>query len=155
VFQRIDGVKSVTCGYAGGTVKHPTYKQICTGKTGHAEVARIVFDPAVLSYRRLLERFWKMHDPTTLNRQGNDVGTQYRSVIFYHDDAQKETAETLKKELGDAGTFAKPIVTEISPAPDFYAAEDYHQDYFDNNRNQPYCRFVILPKLRKLKLDDK
>lgn len=150
VYERIDGVKSVVSGYAGGKVANPTYGQVCTGKTGHAEVVQIEYDPKVLSYERLLKLFWDCHDPTTLNRQGGDVGTQYRSVIFYHDQKQKEVAEKSKAAAGASGLFSNPIVTEILPLPTFYKAENYHQDYFQNNPNAPYCTFVIKPKLKKL-----
>jgi peptide-methionine (S)-S-oxide reductase len=152
VFERIDGVKSVTSGYAGGTVANPTYKQVCTGTTGHAEVVQIEFDPKVVTYEQLVEAFWECHDPTTLNRQGGDVGTQYRSVIFYHDDKQKELAEKSKAAVAASGTYSSPIVTEISPLTAFYKAEDYHQQYYDNNQYAPYCMFVIKPKLKKLHL---
>ena len=150
VFERLPGVQSVVAGYAGGTKVDPSYEEICTGKTGHAEVARISFDPKKLSFEKLLEMFWKAHDPTTLNRQGADVGTQYRSVIFYHDEKQKLAAEKSKREASK--NFADPIVTEIQPLREFYQAENYHQDYFRNNPNAPYCRIVIQPKLEKLKL---
>jgi len=149
VFERLDGVKSVVSGYAGGHVVNPTYEQVCTGNTGHAEVARITFDPSVISYERLLEVFWISHDPTTLNRQGADIGTQYRSAIFYHDERQKAAALSSKAEAQER--FNAPIVTEIVPLDSFYEAEDYHQDYFRNNRNAPYCRMVIQPKFDKLK----
>jgi peptide-methionine (S)-S-oxide reductase len=151
VFQRIDGVKSVLPGYAGGTKESPTYKEVCTGTTGHAEVAQITFDPAKISYQKLLEVFWQAHDPTTLNRQGADMGTQYRSVVFYHDEKQKTVAEESKKRAQK--DFDTPIVTEIQPLQRFYEAEDYHQNYYNNNSFQPYCQFVIKPKLKKLKLD--
>ena len=150
VYQRIPGVKSVTSGYAGGTVPNPTYNQVCTGTTGHAEVVQIEFDPSVLSYEHLLDMFWECHDPTTLNRQGADVGTQYRSVIFYNDDRQKVAAEKSKMEAQKS--FSDPIVTEIQPLKAFYKAENYHQDYYNNNSNAPYCSFVIKPKLQKLHL---
>ncbi len=150
VFQRIDGVKSVTSGYAGGTVANPSYEEVCTGKTGHAEVVQIVFDPDVLSYEQLLHTFWECHDPTTMNRQGADVGTQYRSVIFYQDDYQRAIAERSRAEAQKE--FEDPIVTEIQPLKAFYKAEDYHQDYFNNHANAPYCTLVIKPKLKKLHL---
>lgn len=149
VFQDLKGVESVTSGYSGGHVKNPTYKEVCNGTTGHAEVARIVYDPKVVTFDELLEVFWQTHDPTTLNRQGNDVGTQYRSVIYYHDAEQKEKAEHYKKKLDESGAFAKPIVTEISPLGDYYPAENYHQDYFNNNPDQPYCVYVVRPKVEK------
>lgn len=148
VFERLDGVKSVVSGYAGGKTPHPTYEQICTGETGHAEVAQLEFDPAKISYEKLLETFWEAHDPTTLNRQGADRGTQYRSVIFFHNEAQKAAAEKSRKAAQK--DFPSPIVTEISPLPKFYRAENYHQDYFRNNSQAPYCQVVIRPKLDKL-----
>lgn len=148
VFERFAGVKSAVSGYAGGTVKNPTYKQVCGGDTGHAEVIEVEFDPGKITYSQILEIFWAAHDPTTLNRQGHDVGTQYRSVIMYHNEAQKKAAEESKKKAQEH--FSSPIVTEIVPAPAFYKAEDYHQDYFKNNPNQPYCAAVIGPKLRNL-----
>jgi peptide-methionine (S)-S-oxide reductase len=151
VFQDLKGVQSVVSGYAGGTTKNPTYKQVCTGTTGHAEVCQITYDPGVVSFPELLEVFWKTHDPTTLNRQGNDVGTQYRSAIFYHSDEQKRLAERYKKELNASGAFASPIVTEIVPFTNFYKAEDYHQNYFNQNGNQAYCQFVIRPKVEKFR----
>jgi peptide-methionine (S)-S-oxide reductase len=150
VFQRLEGVESVVSGYAGGHVKNPTYRQVTTGNTGHAEVIQITFDPKLISYEMLLEIFWKTHDPTTLNRQGNDVGTQYRSVVFYHDEQQRTLAEHYKKVLDESGIFGKKIVTEISPLPEFYVAEDYHQNYYNENPFQPYCAFVITPKVEKL-----
>ena len=149
VFQRLEGVVSVESGYSGGTVPDPTYEQVCTGTTGHAEVTQIMYDPSKISYDELLRVFWKTHDPTTLNRQGNDAGTQYRSVIFYHDAKQKELAENYKKELDASGAWKDPIVTEISPFKVFYKAESYHQDYYNNNTYKPYCMFVIGPKLEK------
>ncbi len=148
VFERVDGVQSVVAGYAGGTKANPTYEDVCTGRTGHAEVAQITFDPGKVSYEKLLDLFWKAHDPTTLNRQGADVGTQYRSVIFYNDDHQRLAAEKSKAEA--AKQFSDPIVTEIKPLDKFYEAENYHQDYFKNHPDAPYCRFVIKPKLEKL-----
>jgi peptide-methionine (S)-S-oxide reductase len=149
VFQRLEGVDKVVSGYAGGHVDNPTYKQVCEGTTGHAEVCQITYDPSIISYKELLEVFWKTHDPTTLNRQGADVGTQYRSVIFYHSGEQKELAEEYKSKLEKAEIFDDPIVTEISPITNFYEAEDYHQNYYNNNSSQPYCSFVITPKLEK------
>jgi peptide-methionine (S)-S-oxide reductase len=149
IFERVNGVISVESGYSGGTIKNPTYKEVCNGTTGHAECTQIVFDPAIVSYDELLEIFWKTHDPTTLNRQGNDVGTQYRSVIFYHNDEQKQKAEYYKKKLSDEKIWGKPIVTEIKEFKEFYPAEDYHQDYYDNNTNQGYCTYVITPKIEK------
>lgn len=151
VFQRIDGVEKVESGYCGGNVKNPTYKEICSGLTGHAEVIQVTFNPEIVRYEALLEIFWKTHDPTTLNRQGNDVGTQYRSVIFYHNNEQKRLAEEYKNKLSEARVFDQPIVTEISPLSTFYRAEDYHQNYFNANSNAPYCAFIIQPKLEKLR----
>jgi peptide-methionine (S)-S-oxide reductase len=150
VFERIPGVESVVAGYAGGTIPNPTYEQVCTDTTGYAEVAEITFDPSKISYKKLLEVFWQAHDPTTLNRQGADVGTQYRSVIFYHDEKQKIAAEKSKQEAQK--NFSDPIVTEIKPLTKFYKAENYHQEYFNNHRDAPYCRLVIKPKLDKLHL---
>ena len=151
VFQRLEGVQSVVSGYAGGHVDKPTYQQVCNGNTGHAEVAQITFDPAKISYDELLDVFWSTHDPTTLNRQGNDTGTQYRSVIFFHDDAQKTIAEKSKKKIDEIKLYDGPIVTEISPLTKFYPAEDYHQNYFNDNPNQPYCSLLINPKVQKFK----
>ncbi|QUE49986.1 peptide-methionine (S)-S-oxide reductase MsrA [Luteolibacter ambystomatis] len=152
VFKQIDGVASVTSGYMGGKVKNPTYQQVCEENTGHAEVVQIVYDPKKVSLEKILDWFWKLHDPTTLNRQGNDVGTQYRSAIFYHTDAQKTAAEAAKKAAQK--DFTDPIVTEITKAGDFWPAENYHQDYYFQNKNKNgYCRVVIEPKLKKLKLD--
>ena len=148
VFEKLEGVKSVTSGYAGGTTDNPTYKQVCEGNTGHAEVVQIEFDPAMLRFDQLLEVFWEAHDPTTLNRQGADEGTQYRSIILYHDDAQRLAAE--KSKQAAAGGFKAPIVTELAPLTKFYPAEAYHQDYFRNNPRYPYCAVVIGPKLKKL-----
>ena len=150
VFQRLNGVKKVVSGYAGGHVKNPTYKEVCSGRTGHAEVAQLTFDPGLITYEELLEVFWKTHDPTTLNRQGGDVGTQYRSVIFYHNEAQKKLAMHYKSMLDASNVFDDPVVTEISALPEFYEAEDYHQNYFNNNPSQPYCSVVIGPKLEKM-----
>ena len=150
VFERLDGVQSVVAGYAGGTTLNPTYKQVCSGTTGHAEVAQISFDPAKISYRQLVDLFWDAHDPTTMNRQGADVGTQYRSVIFYHNEDQKLIAELSKQEAQK--NFTQAIVTEIQPLTKFYPAENYHQDYYRNNPLAPYCQFVIKPKLKKLSL---
>jgi len=151
VFQRVKGVESIVSGYSGGDVPDPTYYQVCEGTTGHAEVVQVTYDPQVVSYRELLEIFWKLHDPTTLNRQGADVGTQYRSVIFYHTDEQKELTEHYKQKLDESGAFSRPIVTEIAPLSEFYPAEDYHQNYFRENGKMPYCRAVIVPKMEKLK----
>ena len=150
VFQQLKGVSSVVSGYSGGHVDNPTYKQVVSGKTGHAEVTHIEFNPEQISYEELLEVFFETHDPTTLNRQGNDVGAQYRSVIFYHDDQQREIAERVKTKLDTSGTWKRPIVTEIILFTKFFIAEDYHQNYFRNNTNQGYCRYVIRPKLDKL-----
>lgn len=149
VFQRIEGVEEVISGYSGGDIKNPSYREVCTGRTGHAEVIRVLYDPEKVKYEELLEVFFKTHDPTTLNRQGNDVGTQYRSVIFYHDEQQEKIAKEVKEKLSKAGIWTDPIVTEISPVKNFYKAEEYHQNYFNNNKNQPYCRIVIIPKLEK------
>jgi peptide-methionine (S)-S-oxide reductase len=150
IFQRLKGVTEVKSGYEGGDVPNPTYEEVCSGTTNHAEVSEITFDPAKISYTELLEVFWKNHDPTTLNRQGADVGTQYRSVVFYHNEEQKTTAEKYKAELNKAKAFSKPIVTTVVKAEKFYVAENYHQDYFIKNGEQPYCRLVILPKMEKL-----
>jgi peptide-methionine (S)-S-oxide reductase len=150
VFQRLEGVISTRSGYEGGAIANPTYAEVCTGSTGHAEVIEITFDPAKITFDELLNVFWKTHDPTTLNRQGADVGTQYRSVIFYHNELQKEKATAYKTALNETNAFGKPVVTEITKAAPFYVAERYHQDYFNNNQDQPYCRAVILPKLDKL-----
>jgi len=149
IFERLNGVVKVESGYSGGKVENPTYEEVCTGTTGHAEVTQITYDPSIISFDELLEVFWKTHDPTTLNRQGNDVGTQYRSVIFYHNEKQKELAENYKAELDKSGVWDNPIVTEISPFTNFYSAEKYHQDYYNNNPNQGYCTFVITPKVEK------
>jgi peptide-methionine (S)-S-oxide reductase len=149
VFQQLNGVHAAVPGYSGGSVDRPTYEQICTGKTGHAEVIHVTFDPQVISYADLLEVFWRSHDPTTLNRQGRDVGSQYRSVIFYHDDEQRRQAEQYKQQLDASGAFAAPIVTEIVPFREFHPAEVSHQDYFARNPAAPYCELVIRPKLEK------
>lgn len=149
VFQRLEGVEKVASGYSGGTVKNPSYKEVCTGRTGHAEVIQVHYDPDIISFEELLEVFWQTHDPTTLNRQGNDVGTQYRSAIFYHNENQKKLAETYKKKLNEQKVFPNPIVTEITPFEAFYVAEDYHQNYFNENGSQPYCSLVIAPKVEK------
>jgi peptide-methionine (S)-S-oxide reductase len=148
VFERLDGVQSVEAGYAGGSTVNPTYEEVCSGRTGHAEVAQITFDPMKINYEKLLDVLWKAHDPTTMNRQGADAGTQYRSVIFYEDEKQKTAAE--KSKMDAAKNFSRPIVTEIKPLTQFYKAEKYHQDYFRNNPNAPYCDYVIKPKLEKL-----
>jgi len=151
VFKEVRGVERVVPGYSGGHVPHPTYEEVCTGETGHAEVVQITFDPQVISYRQLLEIFFEIHDPTTLNRQGEDVGTQYRSTIFYHSPEQKETALKLIDELERSGRWPDPIVTKVEPFTAFYPAEEYHLDYFARNPNQPYCRLVIAPKVSSFK----
>lgn len=151
VFQRVKGVEKVVSGYSGGKVKNPTYREVTSGLTGHAEVTQLTYNPTEISFEELLEIFWGTHDPTTLNRQGADVGTQYRSVIFYHNEEQKRFAELYKKKLDASGAFDNPIVTEISPFTSFYAAEDYHQNYYNLNGNAPYCSYVIQPKLEKFK----
>ena len=153
VLEQIDGISDVASGYMGGTIDNPTYEQSCTGLTGHAEVVQVTFDPKVIDFAGVLEHFWKLHDPTTLNRQGNDFGTQYRSAIFYHSPKQREIAEKIKKEKDERGAFHSPIVTEITEAVKFYRAEKYHQDYYRNNKAAPYCRSVITPKLEKLDLE--
>ena len=149
VFQNLKGVEKVTSGYSGGQIKNPSYREVCMGTTGHAEVCQIVYQPEIISFTELLEVFWKTHDPTTLNRQGNDIGTQYRSAIFYHSMSQKDLAEKYKKELNENKVFDNPVVTEIVPFSSFYVAEDYHQNYFNLNSQEPYCRFVIQPKVEK------
>jgi len=151
VFQNLEGVEKVESGYSGGRVKNPTYKEVCSGLTGHAEVIQVSYNPQKISFDELLEVFWMTHDPTTLNRQGADVGTQYRSVIYYHNDEQKALAESYKKKLDAEGVFDNPIVTEISPFTEFYKAEDYHQNYFNLNGDAPYCSYVIQPKVEKFK----
>lgn len=151
MFSELAGVANVEPGYSGGTVPNPTYEQVCTGKTGHAEVAQVTFDPAVVSYRELLEVFFSIHDPTTLNRQGADVGAQYRSVIFYHSEGQKAAAEATIRELGDEKVFRNPIVTQVVPFERFFPAEDYHRHYFERNPGKPYCQVVIAPKLSKFR----
>lgn len=151
VFAELKGVRSVMPGYTGGTMKNPDYKSVCSGETGHAEVAEVVFDPSVVTLREILEVFWQTHDPTTLNRQGADVGTQYRSAIFYRTAEQRDTAEYYKAELDKSGAFPRPIVTEISALATFYPAEDYHRDYYANNPGQGYCQMVIRPKLEKFR----
>lgn len=151
VFQQVDGVEKVESGYAGGQVKNPTYKEVCSGLTGHAEVIQVTYDPKKVTYDELLEIFWQTHDPTTLNKQGADEGTQYRSVVFYHTAEQKQLAEGYKKKLDAEKIYRQPIVTEISAAPTFYKAEDYHQNYFNLNGSAPYCSYVIQPKLEKFK----
>jgi peptide-methionine (S)-S-oxide reductase len=153
IFKRLKGVKSVLPGYSGGMVENPSYEEVCTGKTGHAESIQIEFDPTVTPYEKILDVFWHTHDPTTLNRQGNDVGTQYRSAIFYHDQKQKELAEKSKRDLEKAGVYKNPIVTEITPFKNFYVAEDYHKNYYEEHQDAPYCNFVIDPKMQKLLLN--
>ena len=150
VFERLDGVKDVMPGYTGGHKNNPTYKEICTGMTGHAEVAQVTYDSKIITFNELLDMFWKSHDPTTRNRQGNDIGTQYRSAIFYHNDKQKLLAEESKLKVDNSHIFTNPIVTEITKLDKFWPAEDYHNNYYANNMDQPYCRIVIKPKLDKL-----
>jgi len=151
VFQNLKGVKKVVSGYMGGNSANPTYKEVCTGLSGHAEVCQITYNPQEISFEEILEVFWKTHDPTTLNRQGNDAGTQYRSAIFYHTEEQKVKAEFYKKEVDKSGSYSNPLVTEITKASTFYPAEDYHQNYFNQNGSEPYCRYVIQPKVEKFK----
>lgn len=149
-FKRLKGVREVVSGYAGGSVEHPSYEQVCTGKTGHAEATQITFEPQIISYEKILEIFWAIHDPTTMNRQGNDVGTQYRSVIFYHNEDQRQVANKSKALLALSAKYKDPIVTEITPFTNFFKAEERHQEYYDRNKNYPYCRLVIDPKIKKL-----
>jgi peptide-methionine (S)-S-oxide reductase len=149
VFQELKGVLQVYSGYTGGAVADPTYEEVCSGTTGHAECLQIYFDPSVISFDEMLEVFWESHDPTTLNRQGNDIGTQYRSAIFYHDEEQRKKAEHYKAELDKNKAYDNPIVTEITPFTIFYPAEDYHQNYYNNHGSQPYCYLVIRPKVEK------
>ncbi len=151
VFTELKGVEKVESGYSGGKVANPSYEEVCTGKTGHAEAVQVTFDPEVISYEDLLRIFFSVHDPTTLNRQGADVGTQYRSVIFYHNEMQSETANHILKEINDSEMWGNPVVTEISPFKAFYKAEDYHQNYFAQNPRQPYCQAVIAPKVSKFR----
>lgn len=151
VFDELQGVTSVDSGYMGGAQPDPTYEQVCSGRTGHAEVVRVTFDPAVVSFREILEVFFVIHDPTTRDRQGNDVGTQYRSVVFYHTPVQQATAQEVIAELARARLWEDPLVTEVAPAGVFYVAESYHQEYFVRNRNQPYCQFVVAPKVAKFR----
>ncbi|PWE00668.1 peptide-methionine (S)-S-oxide reductase MsrA [Marinilabilia rubra] len=151
VFDELQGVTKVESGYSGGKISNPTYREVCSGLTGHAEVVKVYFDSEVISYKELLAVFFSIHDPTTLNRQGADVGPQYRSVIFYHDEAQKKESEEFIEELEEEGVFSNPVVTEVSPAEAFFVAEDYHQDYYENNPSQPYCQVVINPKMKKFK----
>jgi peptide-methionine (S)-S-oxide reductase len=151
VFQELKGVEKVVSGYTGGHKQNPTYKEVCDGTTGHAEVAQITFDPSVVSFREILEVFFLVHDPTTRNRQGNDVGTQYRSAIYFHNAAQKEISESVIKELNASGAWEKPIVTEVTAFEKFWPAEDYHQNYYKLNSEQPYCQYVVRPKLEKFR----
>jgi len=155
VFEQLEGVHKVVSGYTGGNTNNPNYREVCAGTTGHAEVAQIEFDPDVISYEELLEVFWQTHDPTTLNRQGNDVGTQYRSAIYYHSETQQRSAEESKAKMNKSGIWDDPIVTEITAIDVFYPAEDYHQSYFEMNPTQPYCQFVIHPKMKKFSKDFK
>ncbi|HLG03476.1 MAG TPA: peptide-methionine (S)-S-oxide reductase MsrA [Bacteroidia bacterium] len=150
-FQLLDGVVSVTSGFSGGHVKNPSYEEVCTGSTGHAEVVQVVFDTTKLSYDEILSAFWQSHDPTQLNRQGNDIGTQYRSVVFYHNEEQREKAEYYKQQMNEKNTWGKPVVTEISPLTVFYKAEGYHQNYYNQNAGKSYCQFVIKPKVEHFK----
>ena len=151
IFSEVRGINSVTSGYSGGTVKNPSYREVTSGRTGHAEVIQLEFDPEILSYRDIMEIFFHLHDPTTLNRQGADVGTQYRSVIFFHNDEQEKIARKVFEEIDRSDLWENPLVTEITTLKEFYVAEDYHQNYYSNNPNQPYCTFVISPKLSKLR----
>lgn len=151
LYADLQGVEDVVVGYSGGSVVAPSYEQVCTGRTGHAEVVQVTFDPDIISYREILEVFFSIHDPTTPNRQGGDVGPQYRSVILYHDDEQRQTAEQLIQELEEGDIWAKPIVTQVSPFKQFYRAEEYHQEYYKKNPNQGYCRVVISPKVAKFR----
>jgi peptide-methionine (S)-S-oxide reductase len=151
VFQQIKGVEKLESGYMGGKIKNPTYRDVCSGQTGHAEVVKITYDPAVITFQELLEIFWKTHDPTTLNKQGADTGTQYRSVIFYLDDEQKKIADAFKEKLNKSNAFGNPVVTEISAATEWYGAEGHHQNYFNDNGQQPYCSFVVKPKVDKVR----
>lgn len=149
IFSRVNGVTKVESGYSGGHVVNPTYQEVCTGNTGHAEVVQVTFNPDIIPFAKILEIYFKTHDPTTLNRQGADIGTQYRSVIFYHTEEQKVTAIEIKNQLDAAGIWSSPIVTAIEPYKNFYKAENYHQNYYEGNKNQAYCRMVITPKLEK------
>ncbi len=150
VYERVAGVYNVRSGYQGGHVQNPSYQEVCSGTSGHAEVVQLTYDPEILSTDDILAVFWEAHDPTQLNRQGADVGTQYRSIIFYYDEEQRESISQSLQKLRESGKFSKPIVTEVQKAPVFYAAESHHQDYYENNKSAPYCRFVISPKLKKL-----
>ncbi|MEP7143750.1 MAG: peptide-methionine (S)-S-oxide reductase MsrA [Ferruginibacter sp.] len=149
IFQEVEGVSKVTSGYSGGKVENPTYKQVCTGTTGHAECLNIVYDPSKITFDELLEIFWQVHDPTSLNRQGNDIGTQYRSAVFYHNATQKAKVEKYKAELNKSGAWDNPIVTTLEPFVKFFPAEDYHQNYYNDNKSEGYCQFVIRPKVEK------
>ena len=151
MFSDLNGVEKVISGYAGGTIKNPSYKDVCTGSTGHAEVCQVIYNPKIITFKELLEVFWQVHDPTTLNRQGGDVGTQYRSAIFYHNKEQKEIAEDYMKILNEEKVYPNPIITEITAFTNFYPAEDYHQDYFELNGEQPYCKAVVRPKVEKFR----
>lgn len=151
IFSQVEGIKDISVGYTGGHTKSPTYEEICKGNTGHAEVMRLEYDPSIVNYEDLLKIFWETHDPTTLNRQGNDIGTQYRSAIYYSNTEQKKIAENYKKQLEKDKVFINKIVTEITELGIYYKAENYHQDYYSNNKNQPYCRYVIKPKIEKFK----
>lgn len=151
IFSDLNGVEKVVSGYAGGAVKNPSYKEVCTGSTGHAEVCQVIYNPEIISYQELLEVFWQVHDPTTLNRQGGDIGTQYRSAIFYHNEEQKNIAEQFKQTLNQEQAYPDPIVTEITAFTNFYPAEDYHQDYFELNGENPYCKAVVRPKVEKFR----
>jgi peptide-methionine (S)-S-oxide reductase len=150
IFKRLKGVKSVTSGYSGGTIENPSYQQVSTGRTGYAEAIQIEFDPKIIPYEKILDVFWHTHNPTTLNQQGNDIGTQYRSVIFYHDQKQQEIAEKSKEDLEKEAVYENKIITEIVPFSNFYPAEHYHKDYYDTNKEDSYCTFVINPKIQKL-----
>jgi peptide-methionine (S)-S-oxide reductase len=150
VFQKVPGVKKIESGYAGGFIKNPAYREVCNGTTGHAEVVWLEFNPQEVSYEKILRVFFLTHDPSTLNQQGNDIGTQYRSVIFFMNEGQQQQAEKVKKEIDSEGIYTNPVVTEIVPFLNFYKAEDYHQNYYTNNKSQPYCSYVIAPKLEKL-----
>ncbi|WBO85941.1 peptide-methionine (S)-S-oxide reductase MsrA [Hymenobacter yonginensis] len=151
VFQDLEGVEKAVSGYSNGRIANPTYREVCSGLTGHAEVIQITYDPAIISFEQLLEIFWKTHDPTTLNRQGADTGTQYRSGVYYHNEEQKRLAEEYKQKLNAAKAFDQPIVTEIEPLKSFYPAEDYHQNYYKQNGREPYCQFVVRPKVDKVR----
>ncbi len=151
MFAQLKGVERVESGFSGGTVGNPSYEQVCTGRTGHAEVVQVTFEPTLISYRDILRIFFSVHDPTTLNRQGPDVGTQYRSVIFYHDESQQDTADQVIKEVNNSKIWGRPVVTQVSPFKAFYKAEDYHQEYFKHNSSQPYCQLVIAPKVSKFR----